>query len=81
MALEMPPRVRAHLGLDDERCWIVLNEYNLFTWPGPDIRPIARNDELGYRYGSVPGKLLDQIRDRIKTLARGGKLKGTTRTE
>src|SRR4051794_24133362 len=39
-ALEIPTRVRDHLGLDAERSWIVCDELNSFTWPGPDIRPI-----------------------------------------
>jgi hypothetical protein len=34
-ALELPPAVKHHLGLDAERSWVVLSESNLFDWPGP----------------------------------------------
>jgi len=76
----MPPRVRQHLGLGDERCWIVIDEYNLFTWPGPDIRPVRRGSENNPRYGSIPGRLLEQIRADMERIAKGGGLKQTKRT-
>ena len=31
VAIEIPPRVKQHLGLDDERSWVVLNEFNVFN--------------------------------------------------
>jgi hypothetical protein len=80
-AVEMPMRVRHHLGLGDERCWIVVDEYNVFTWPGPDIRPIRRGSEINPRYGSIPAKLFDQLRDRMGRFARAGRLRETKRTE
>lgn len=81
IAVEMPSRVREHLGLGEARCWIVADEYNLFTWPGPDIRPIRRGDEVSPRYGAIPGKLFEQIRGHLAQVARARRLKGTTRTE
>ena len=36
-ALEIPQPVKARLGLDHERSWIVLTELNEFIWPGPDL--------------------------------------------
>lgn len=80
-AVEMPPRVREHLGLGTDRCWIITDEYNLFTWPGPDIRPIRRGDDIGPRYGSIPAKLFEQVRASIAQAARVGRLKETRRTE
>src|SRR5947209_6944703 len=32
-AVEIPQAVKRHLGLDDERSWIVVSECNEFTWP------------------------------------------------
>lgn len=43
-AIEIPARVKQHLGLDDERSWVVLDEFNVFTWPGFDLRPIIGGD-------------------------------------
>ncbi len=40
VAIEIPPRVKAHLGLDGERSWVILEEVNIFMWPGFDLRPI-----------------------------------------
>ena len=80
-AIEVPPRVQAHLGLDGERCWIIVSELNLFTWPGPDIRPIPRGKDISPRYGSIPGKLFEQVRRKIVEIERAGRLKVTKRTE
>jgi hypothetical protein len=33
-AVEIPSPVKRHLGLDDERSWIVVAEGNEFLWPG-----------------------------------------------
>ncbi len=65
-AIEIPLRVKEHLGLGQERCWIVTDEYNLFTWPGPDIRPIRSGGAIEPRYGSIPGKLFEQVRAKIE---------------
>ena len=43
VALEIPLPVKRHLGLDDARSWIVVNEGNDFIWPGPDLRPTHRD--------------------------------------
>ena len=37
IAIELPQRVKQHLGLDDQRSWIILNEGNRFLWPGYDL--------------------------------------------
>jgi hypothetical protein len=80
-AIEIPVRVRQHLGLGDQRCWIIANEYNLFTWPGPDIRPIKKAGDADPFYGSIPGRLFDQLRLLIDQVACAGKMRGTKRTE
>jgi hypothetical protein len=80
-AVEIPPRVRKHLGLGDERCWIVSDELNRFTWPGPDIRPIRRGQDLDPHYGAIPGRLFEQVRQKLDQAARAGRLKVTKRTQ
>ncbi|MEA3065654.1 MAG: hypothetical protein QOJ27_2106 [Sphingomonadales bacterium] len=80
-AVEMPARVRQHLGLGEERSWIITDEYNLFTWPGPDIRPIRGGSGIEPRYGSIPAKLFEHVRVGIEKAARAGRLKKTKRTE
>jgi mRNA-degrading endonuclease toxin of MazEF toxin-antitoxin module len=56
VSLEVPPSVKRHLGLDEARSWIVLDEVNQFDWPGFDLRPISARD--GARaYGFIPPNL------------------------
>lgn len=81
MTVEMPPRVQAHLGIGEAPCWIIADEINRFTWPGPDIRPVRRGDQVSLRYGSIPGKLFEQLRRLVDEVARKGQLKVTKRTE
>jgi len=80
-AVEMPPRVREHLGLGDARCWIMCDEMNRFTWPGPDIRPIRSAGDVSPFYGKIPARLYEQLRGRLAEVAKTQRLKVTTRTE
>lgn len=61
-AIEIPERVRRHIGLDADRCWISVDTLNQFTWPGPDIRPIPGGSPTTAVYGLVPQQLLDRAR-------------------
>ena len=45
-AMEVPPKLKRHLGLDDEPSWIYTDEVNVFAWPGPDLRPAERLSTL-----------------------------------
>jgi len=60
LAIELPPRVKAHLGLDDHRSWVLLHEGNEFVWPGYDLRPVHPGEDR-YDYGLLPPKLFQQI--------------------
>src|SRR6202034_1083360 len=52
-AVEIPPALKAHLGLDDFPSWIVVTETNDFLWPGPDLRPVP--GQAGhFDYGMLP---------------------------
>ena len=67
VGIEIPPRVKQHLGLDDERSWVLLQEVNTFTWPGYDLRPIA-SGETRIDYGFLPPKLFDRLREAMLEL-------------
>jgi len=77
-ALEIPPAVKHHLGLDGERSWIVLDELNQFAWPGFDLRPVpgkaGRID-----YGFLPPKLFARIVGGIRDVWRKAQGKSVTR--
>jgi hypothetical protein len=63
--IEIPPRVKAYLGLDDERSWIVTSEVNLVDWEDPGIVPVAPGQ---WFHGTLPPVLAKQIRDEIVSL-------------
>ena len=60
-AVAMPREVARRLGLDDNPAWIVTTEANAFTWPGPDIRPIAHRRPRSVVYGRIPDGLLRRV--------------------
>jgi hypothetical protein len=78
VAIEIPRRVKEHLGLDEERSWIVLDEFNVFTWPGFDLRPIK---DRGGRvdYGFLPPKFFANLIERIEQLEESGNVEQTSR--
>lgn len=63
-SVELPLRVKQHLGLDDARSWVDLEEVNQFIWPGHDLRRIAQRKNQ-FSYGFVPPRLFDQIKNGI----------------
>jgi mRNA-degrading endonuclease toxin of MazEF toxin-antitoxin module len=81
LAVEIPQRVRVHLGLDDRRCWIIADEVNRFTWPGPDIRPVPGARAAGPFYGKIPARLFEQVRQALGEAVKRGGPRVTKRTE
>ncbi len=77
-AIEIPQRVKAHLGLDSERSWIILDEFNVFAWPGYDLRPIRESDGRVH-YGFLPPRLFDQVIESIRRLDEQGVIARTPR--
>lgn len=77
--VEIPPAVKRHLRLDDERSWIVTTEVNQFIWPGPDIRPARGSDTP--LYGAIPAKLFAQLKMQISGNAQAGQAAVIKRTE
>jgi PemK-like, MazF-like toxin of type II toxin-antitoxin system len=63
-AVEIPPPVKRHLGLDDQRSWIIVSEGNEFDWPGYDLRKIGAGDH--YDYGFLPPRCFKQVVDAFK---------------
>jgi hypothetical protein len=68
IAIELPPKVKAHLGLDKDRQWVILNELNEFIWPGVDLYPIPNSPPGTFHYGIIPPILFNQIKERILAL-------------
>lgn len=76
-AVEIPASVKRHLGLDDERSWIVVAEGNEFDWPGYDLAKIGRTNR--YDYGYLPPRFFNQIIEAFASWHRARKVKLTSR--
>lgn len=61
--IELPARVKEHLGLDDAPSWVIINEANRSAWPGHDLRPIPGTRPRRHHYGFLPPRLFDRILD------------------
>lgn len=77
-AVEIPQAIKKHLGLDDDRSWIIIAEGNEFIWPGFDLRKVPNKDE--YDYGFLPPRLFEKIRDAFVEFARRDQTKVTPRS-
>lgn len=70
-AMEIPHGVTQYLGLKDDRQWIVIDETNRFTWPGPDLRRIPHSKPgREFFHGLIPGALFRRVRDAFVERAR-----------
>jgi hypothetical protein len=73
-AIDVPPLVRAHLGLNAAKSWIICDEYNEFDWPGIDLGLTPKGaDHLGY----VPDGLINRVRQEMLA----ARARGVPRTE
>jgi hypothetical protein len=70
-AIEIPQKVKNHLGLDAERSWIILDDFNEFIWPGYDLRMVS-GKAGAYDYGFLPPALFKQIISKIIELRQKG---------
>ena len=64
-AIELPAALKVRLGLNAERSWIVLDEFNDFTWPGPDLRLLPGKGPESAAYGLLPPRLFRAVRERF----------------
>lgn len=71
IAVAIPDAVRRHIGLDRARtAWVVVDEANVFMWPGFDLVPHGSG---GFVRGVVTRGLFSQVRDAVSAIrARGG---------
>jgi len=66
-AVEVPKKLKRHLGLDEEPSWIYTDQVNEFIWPGPDLKPAERLSSLPRARGTcVIGALPDDWFDMLK---------------
>ena len=72
LAVEIPARTKARLGMDDARSWIVVTEANRFVWPGPDLRPARAGDAASVALGLLPRGLYNKVKRKLIAAWRAG---------
>jgi hypothetical protein len=75
--VEIPLRVKRHLGLDEKRSWIIVTDLNAFFWPGADIHHVPGAAPGTFAYGFLPPILFERVRALIEAHA----IKATARIE
>jgi hypothetical protein len=80
VAVELPLATKVRLGLDDQPSWIIVDDLNRFVWPGVDLRRTKR-DSQSYAFGLLPASVFQEVRRRVVSLARTGRVTVTPRTE
>lgn len=69
-AMEMPEEERRRVGLDDERPWVILTEFNAFVWPGSDLGPVPRREPETPVYGRLSKGFFTRVLFQVQTLIR-----------
>lgn len=80
-AVEIPPAVKRHLGLDDDRSWVIVSEVNRFVWPGPDLLHVPSVGSGRFDHGHLPPRLFRIILERFLACARARRLRVVWRDE
>lgn len=81
-AIEIPSETKQRLGLDSERSWVVITEWNEFFWPGtPDLRMVPGGDEKTVAYGFLPAKFFHSIKAAFLSKANQGTAQRIRRTQ
>jgi hypothetical protein len=81
VGIEIPQPVAERLDLDSGRSWVIVSEANLFSWPGPDLRPAPGRGPESVAYGVLTPKFFKRVRDSYVALARAGRVLIVERSE
>jgi hypothetical protein len=66
----IPQSIKQRLGLDEDRSWVDVTEYNVFVWPGHDLQPVKRRASgtpaaETCLYGFLPSKFFEKLRQAL----------------
>lgn len=78
VAVEIPARVKAALGMDDLPSWVVVSEHNVDEWPNGGLAPLPGRQGV-FAYGFIPPGLFAQIKAKFVALARMKRSKSVRR--
>jgi hypothetical protein len=72
----IPWAIKQRLGLDAEKSWVDVTEFNVFVWSGYHVRPTKRpktSDQETYLYGYLPSRFFNTIRKTLDAYRRSHK--------
>ncbi len=72
VGIEIPPRVRQAIGLDDAPTWVIVSEHNVDEWPNGGLAPIPGRPGI-FSYGFVPPSLFATIKTKFLELSEQGR--------
>jgi len=78
IGIEIPAKVRQAIGLDDERGWVIVSEYNVDEWPNAGLSPVPGKPGV-FSYGFIPPSLFKEIKAKFLELAKHGKSEAVRR--
>ena len=78
VGVEVPPKVKQALGLDDEPSWVIVSEHNIDEWPNGGLSSVPGRPGV-FAYGFIPPGLFKQIKARFLELARQRKTEAVRR--
>lgn len=72
VAVEIPPKVRRAIGLDDAPSWVIVSEHNVDEWPNGGLASIPGRPGV-FSYGFIPPGLFGQIKGEFLALVKRGR--------
>jgi hypothetical protein len=78
VGIEIPPRIRQSIGLDDAPCWVIVSEHNVDEWPNGGLATIPGRPGA-FSYGFIPPRLFAQIKTKFLELSTRGRSAGLHR--
>ena len=78
VGVEIPPRVREALGLDDAPSWVIVSEHNVDEWPNSGLAPLPGRAGV-FSYGFIPPGLFARVKARFVELCEKGRSGGVRR--
>jgi hypothetical protein len=78
IGVEIPPKVRQAIGLDDAPSWVIVSEHNIDEWPNGGLAPLPGRPSV-FSYGFIPPGLFAQVKAKFLELSRRGRSAGVRR--
>ncbi|RFB92688.1 hypothetical protein B5K11_15630 [Rhizobium leguminosarum bv. trifolii] len=72
VGIEIPPKVKQAIGLDDAPSWIIVSEHNIDEWPNGSLSPVPGSEGI-FAYGFIPPGLFATIKAKFLDLAKARK--------